>query len=646
MSLSPVTVELTASISEFKAKMREAGQEVEHLSSKGGKTFEKFAAVGKATLLGLGGVAVAAGGFALEMADKYEASHAKLEAALKGAGTSFDAYKGQIEAAQKGMERLGFTNADTQAALAQFTVSLGSPKEGLKQLGLAADLARFKNIPLADASLAVAKAMEGQLRPLKALGIDLPFAAAGALKLKNAHAALGKAQGKLTDLLHLHSGAMQASSKFHAQYIKAQDAVKAATEKLNAVQKTSGGILDALHKKLGGQAASAADTFGGKILALKVKAEDLGAKLGLVLIPIIMQVVSATQQVVAWFQKHKTITEALAGVVGGVMVAAIGAYLYGVVAAAAASVVSFATMLAGAVAWAAGMLVAGATALLPFLPIIAACALVAFAAYELYKHWNTVWGFIKNVTLAAWHFIDRSVIRPIEQAFKWVVAQIKSHWQLILAILTGPIGLAVLFIKDHFNAIKNAVMSAFSWVQDHWKGILSILTGPIGAAVIYIVTHWDKIVSTVQAIPGRIASVAANMWNGIKNSFRSAINFIIDGWNSLSFGIPSVSIPGLGKIGGGSVGVMRVPHLAQGGIVPATPGGRLVLVGEAGRDEAVIPLSHGAGRVGGGVGGGGGGDVYNINVNGALDATAVGKQVVAAIRQYKQQSGGGKLGIA
>ena len=35
-----------------------------------------------------------------------------------------------------------------------------------------------------------------------------------------------------------------------------------------------------------------------------------------------------------------------------------------------------------------------------------------------------------------------------------------------------------------------------------------------------------------------------------------------------------------------------VPGLAQGGIVPATPGGRLVNVGEGGEAEAIIPLSR------------------------------------------------------
>ena len=47
---------------------------------------------------------------------------------------------------------------------------------------------------------------------------------------------------------------------------------------------------------------------------------------------------------------------------------------------------------------------------------------------------------------------------------------------------------------------------------------------------------------------------------------------------------------------------VKVPSMADGGIVPATPGGRIIRVAEAGQDEAVIPLGRaGIGKVGGGM---------------------------------------------
>jgi len=57
------------------------------------------------------------------------------------------------------------------------------------------------------------------------------------------------------------------------------------------------------------------------------------------------------------------------------------------------------------------------------------------------------------------------------------------------------------------------------------------------------------IVGYFASLPGRISSVTSGMWDGIKNSFRSALDWIISAWNNLSFKIPGVDthIPGVGK---------------------------------------------------------------------------------------------------
>lgn len=69
----------------------------------------------------------------------------------------------------------------------------------------------------------------------------------------------------------------------------------------------------------------------------------------------------------------------------------------------------------------------------------------------------------------------------------------------------------------------------------------------------------------------------------------------------------------------GSATINPVPYLARGGIVPASSGGRLAVIGEAGRDEAVIPLppqwrSAGLGDLLSGASGGSAGITNNWNV--------------------------------
>jgi hypothetical protein len=66
-------------------------------------------------------------------------------------------------------------------------------------------------------------------------------------------------------------------------------------------------------------------------------------------------------------------------------------------------------------------------------------------------------------------------------------------------------------------------------------------------------------------------------------------------WNNLNFTMPSFLL-GTGRPDPRHA--RTGSSLAKGGIVPATPGGRLALIGEGGEDEAVIPLSK-LGQMGG-----------------------------------------------
>jgi hypothetical protein len=78
-----------------------------------------------------------------------------------------------------------------------------------------------------------------------------------------------------------------------------------------------------------------------------------------------------------------------------------------------------------------------------------------------------------------------------------------------------------------------------------------------------------------------------------------------------------------------------IPELAEGGIVPATNGGRIIRVAEAGQAEAIIPLS----RFGGGAGSTTGGDVH-ITVNaGVGDPIAIGAALVDVLQKYQSRTG-------
>jgi hypothetical protein len=83
--------------------------------------------------------------------------------------------------------------------------------------------------------------------------------------------------------------------------------------------------------------------------------------------------------------------------------------------------------------------------------------------------------------------------------------------------------------------------------------------------------------------------------------------------------------PGFGALSG------LIPGLADGGIVKARPGGTLALIGEGGRDEAVVPLGRGGSAFPtGGV---------TINVSGALDPVSVARQIEQLLKNQNANFG-------
>ena len=223
-------------------------------------------------------------------------------------------------------------------------------------------------------------------------------------------------------------------------------------------------------------------------------------------------------------------------------------------------------------------------------------------------------------------------LKIVSGIFKTVSALLQGDWagawDGIKKIASGAKDILVGIVKQLWNFVRTAftvggkvLKSVFSAA---WDGLKSLASRGV-----------DAIVGFVKGMPGRLSSAAAGAFDGVKNAFRDAVNWIIDKWNGLSFSLPSVDtkIPGVGKVGGFTVGTPDIPRLAAGGIVPATPGGRLALIGEGGRDEAVIPLSSARGR--NALGGGG----ITINVSGALDPVATARQIEQLLVNYTRTTG-------
>jgi phage-related protein len=222
--------------------------------------------------------------------------------------------------------------------------------------------------------------------------------------------------------------------------------------------------------------------------------------------------------------------------------------------------------------------------------VIAIGALIAIAILVV-KHWD-------DLTAAVSGAFDK-----VKQAAVTVIDWIKTNWPLLLAIITGPFGLAVLEIQKHWDAITgaartavNTIKGAFSSVAGAVGGALSGAAGAAGGILGSIggkilgglssVAGWGKKIG--EALRGGMMGAMQGIGGVLEAIFKGAINAVLSVWNDLK--IPGVKLPGpLPDLP--SINLPNIPLLkmAKGGLVT---GPTRALLGEAG-PELVVPLSGG-----------------------------------------------------
>ena len=346
-------------------------------------------------------------------------------------------------------------------------------------------------------------------------------------------------------------------------------------------------------------AAKQAKTLHVEMQTIKATATDVAASFGQILIPIVQEAGHIFIQVTGFLLHHKGVLEALGVLVGGALSVAIGVFVTNKMVAfgksfteATKAIGNVITKIPEAISSIMGLgtaatvsadeVEAGSAASATALEGVGEASTVMAADVEgaavatdaaigstgigailiglgiaitlLATHWKQVWGFIKDVALDVWHFLDNDVIHPIERAFDWVVREIKAHWDLVLPILLGPIG-AVIFAWRHWGKQITALFGEVRHDIAHWFDVIvqDALAVP------------EKIISFFESLPGRIINFIENAGASVAKAFLS--------W-----------IPGGGVIGN----ALSFIGLAEGGIVHKPT---LAVVGEAG-PEAVVPLKH------------------------------------------------------
>jgi hypothetical protein len=66
-------------------------------------------------------------------------------------------------------------------------------------------------------------------------------------------------------------------------------------------------------------------------------------------------------------------------------------------------------------------------------------------------------------------------------------------WKTFTEFLTKAMDNVVRFFKNAWKGIQNVISTVWRWIKKNWPLLLAIITGPIGLAVLFIIRNWKKI---------------------------------------------------------------------------------------------------------------------------------------------------------
>lgn len=214
--------------------------------------------------------------------------------------------------------------------------------------------------------------------------------------------------------------------------------------------------------------------------------------------------------------------------------------------------------------------------------------------------------FLKNVLIVAIKFFAQTAKEQFlgfVQSFKGVVQIFRGVVQLLSSLLKGDFrgmwaGIKMIF-AGAVNVIIGTIRRILSPVIVVGRAIVRLLTSPwnavknaVGTAVSWVGQKISSIVNFLGNTKQALVDKATGMFDGIKTALKSALNWVIGKWNWFLGQLRGVKIelPKVAGVGGGSIGIPGIPDdisgLYRGGNFLT---GGAALVGEKGPEIAEFP---------------------------------------------------------
>lgn len=187
----------------------------------------------------------------------------------------------------------------------------------------------------------------------------------------------------------------------------------------------------------------------------------------------------------------------------------------------------------------------------------------------------------------------RLYLKSIGSYLKTMASVVRNVVGVVKAVIEGKWAKAWWYAKKLAMSFVKAFLSFLKLITYPIRKAGELIWGQIGGGMkkawSWVKTAGGNIVGFVKSLPGKIATAASGMWNGLKSGLVSVINWVIGKWNGLADMAKAPDwVPG---IGGESVlpHIDPIPGAAKGGIVERAGS---ILVGEEGPE--ILNLSRGA----------------------------------------------------
>src|SRR5690606_31749087 len=322
-----------------------------------------------------------------------ETSDRSAQASARSMGLSERAFREAVVPMGAMLQNLGYSEqeaADSSVMLSQ----------------RAADMASVFNTDVSQALDAINAALRGEYDPLERFGVSIKESTVQAKALE-----MGLADT---------AGELDENAKAQARYAL-------------IMEQTNG---------IAGDFAATSDETANKQRIAAAEAENMAAKFGQNLQPVMDKLLEVGSRLLEWFNNLSPGMQEII-VYGGLFLAVLGPLV---------SVV-------GTLSTVIGFLIS------PLGLVVLAIAAVIAIGYLLITHWETV----KEVAGKVWDWIWSK----IEGVYNWI----KENWPTLWGILTGPIGWAVLLITNHWDTIKKGFSKVNDWIGDRIDDIVGVFKG-------------------------------------------------------------------------------------------------------------------------------------------------------------------------